>query len=58
MKDICGTCGNHDEKEKTWMMFPGSVVFTSISFHVAHTILEKAPPPPFFFVLVVLIRKC
>ncbi|KAJ6872542.1 hypothetical protein NC651_031610 [Populus alba x Populus x berolinensis] len=32
VKDICGTCGNHDEKEKTWIMFLGSVVFTSINF--------------------------
>ncbi|XP_024450114.2 uncharacterized protein LOC18096326 isoform X2 [Populus trichocarpa] len=41
VKEICGTCGNHDEKEKTWMMFPGSDVFACIPFHAAHTILDK-----------------
>ncbi|CAK7347828.1 unnamed protein product [Dovyalis caffra] len=41
VKEICGICGNHDEKEKTWMMFPGSDVFACIPFHAAHTILEK-----------------
>ncbi|KAF9687692.1 hypothetical protein SADUNF_Sadunf02G0119500 [Salix dunnii] len=41
VKEICGTCGNHDEKEKTWMMFPGNDVFACIPFHAAHTILDK-----------------
>jgi hypothetical protein len=52
VKEICGTCGNHDEKEKTWMMFPGSDVFACIPFHAAHTILDKG-----IFFLVFLIRK-
>ncbi|KAA8520468.1 hypothetical protein F0562_014724 [Nyssa sinensis] len=41
VKELCATCGNHDSKEKTWMMFPGTDVFTRIPFHAAHTILEK-----------------
>ncbi|KAI3719189.1 hypothetical protein L6452_20083 [Arctium lappa] len=41
VKEICATCGNHDSKEKTWMMFPGTDVFARVPFHAAHTILEK-----------------
>uniref|UniRef100_A0A5B7A193 Uncharacterized protein n=1 Tax=Davidia involucrata TaxID=16924 RepID=A0A5B7A193_DAVIN len=41
VKELCATCGNHDPKENTWMMFPGTDVFTMIPFHAAHTILEK-----------------
>ncbi|XP_039115523.1 uncharacterized protein LOC120251051 isoform X2 [Dioscorea cayenensis subsp. rotundata] len=41
VKEICSTCGNHDSKEHTWMMFPGSDIFALVPFHVAHTILEK-----------------
>ncbi|KAJ0970533.1 hypothetical protein J5N97_018492 [Dioscorea zingiberensis] len=41
VKEICSTCGNHDANEHTWMMFPGSDIFASVPFHVAHTILEK-----------------
>ncbi|GJV91971.1 putative p53 and DNA damage-regulated protein 1 [Tanacetum coccineum] len=41
VKEICTTCGNHDSKEKTWMMFPGTDIFARVPFHAAHTILEK-----------------
>ncbi|XP_070033566.1 uncharacterized protein LOC107823899 isoform X1 [Nicotiana tabacum] len=41
VKEVCPTCGNHDSKEKTWVMFPGADVFANIPFHAAHTILEK-----------------
>lgn len=41
VKEVCPTCGNHDLKEKTWMMFPGTDVFARVPFHAAHTILEK-----------------
>ncbi|XP_024987873.1 uncharacterized protein LOC112522798 isoform X1 [Cynara cardunculus var. scolymus] len=41
VKEICATCGNHDSKEKTWMMFPGTDIFARVPFHAAHTILEK-----------------
>ncbi|CAM8974396.1 unnamed protein product [Rhodiola kirilowii] len=41
VKEVCTTCGNHDSKEKTWMMFPGTDIFAKIPFHAAHTILEK-----------------
>lgn len=41
VKEVCPTCGNHDSKEKTWLMFPGTDVFANIPFHAAHTILEK-----------------
>lgn len=41
VKEICATCGNHDSKEKTWMMFPGTDIFAQVPFHAAHTILEK-----------------
>ncbi|XP_016498599.1 uncharacterized protein LOC107817308 [Nicotiana tabacum] len=41
VKEVCSTCGNHDSKEKTWVMFPGADVFANIPFHAAHTILEK-----------------
>ncbi|XP_057980682.1 uncharacterized protein LOC131166291 [Malania oleifera] len=41
VKEVCTTCGNHDSKENTWMMFPGTDVFARIPFHAAHTILDK-----------------
>ncbi|KAJ8573355.1 hypothetical protein K7X08_009866 [Anisodus acutangulus] len=41
VKEVCTTCGNHDSKEKTWVMFPGTDIFANIPFHAAHTILEK-----------------
>ncbi|KAI3498540.1 hypothetical protein L1887_34316 [Cichorium endivia] len=41
VKEICPTCGNHDSMEKTWMMFPGTDIFSRVPFHAAHTILEK-----------------
>ncbi|XP_059435425.1 uncharacterized protein LOC132168456 [Corylus avellana] len=40
VKDVCATCGNHDFNERTWMMFPGTDMFSRIPFHAAHTILE------------------
>ncbi|XP_068651132.1 uncharacterized protein [Aristolochia californica] len=42
VKEICRTCGNHDSMEHTWMMFPGSDIFSRVPFHAAHSILEKA----------------
>lgn len=41
VKEVCATCGNHDSRENTWMMFPGTDVFARIPFHAAHSILEK-----------------
>lgn len=41
VKEICSTCGEHDPKEKTWLMFPGTDVFAGVPFHAAHSILEK-----------------
>uniref|UniRef100_A0A1D1XUR9 p53 and DNA damage-regulated protein 1 n=1 Tax=Anthurium amnicola TaxID=1678845 RepID=A0A1D1XUR9_9ARAE len=41
VKEICPTCGDHDPKEHTWMMFPGSDIFARVPFHAAHSILEK-----------------
>ena len=41
VKEICSTCGNHDPKEHTWLMFPGSDILARVPFHVAHTVLEK-----------------
>ncbi|KAK9049664.1 hypothetical protein SSX86_028207 [Deinandra increscens subsp. villosa] len=41
VNEICATCGNHDSKEKTWMMFPGTDILARVPFHAAHTILEK-----------------
>ncbi|KAG6510610.1 uncharacterized protein LOC121977617 [Zingiber officinale] len=41
VKEICPTCGDHDFKEHTWMMFPGSDIFVRMPFHAAHTTLEK-----------------
>nr|XP_023918701.1 uncharacterized protein LOC112030247 [Quercus suber]XP_023918702.1 uncharacterized protein LOC112030247 [Quercus suber] len=40
VKEVCTTCGNHDSKERTWMMFPGTDLIGRIPFHAAHTILE------------------
>ncbi|KAG0454507.1 hypothetical protein HPP92_023799 [Vanilla planifolia] len=41
VKEICCTCGDHDSKELTWMMFPGSDIFARIPFHAVHTVLDK-----------------
>jgi hypothetical protein len=41
IKEICPTCGDHDPREHTWLMFPGSDIFARVPFHVAHTVLEK-----------------
>ncbi|XP_042423061.1 uncharacterized protein LOC122010610 [Zingiber officinale] len=41
VKEICPTCGDHDSKEHTWMMFPGSYIFVRMPFHATHTTLEK-----------------
>ncbi|KAG6481724.1 hypothetical protein ZIOFF_058343 [Zingiber officinale] len=41
VKEICPTCGGHDSKEHTWMMFPGSYIFVRMPFHATHTTLEK-----------------
>ncbi|KAL3616488.1 hypothetical protein CASFOL_039878 [Castilleja foliolosa] len=41
VKEVCATCGDHDSREKTLLMFPGTDLFASIPFHAAHTILEK-----------------
>ncbi|EAZ39834.1 hypothetical protein OsJ_24275 [Oryza sativa Japonica Group] len=41
VKEICPTCGDHDPKEDTWLMFPGSDIFARVPFHVAHTVLDK-----------------
>ena len=48
VKEICPTCGNHDPKERTWLMFPGSDIFARVPFHVTHTILDKGTT--FFFI--------
>ncbi|KAL3516924.1 hypothetical protein ACH5RR_023826 [Cinchona calisaya] len=39
VKELCGTCGNHDAKENTWLMFPGTDIFAGTPFHAGHTIL-------------------
>ncbi|KAL6633918.1 hypothetical protein ACP70R_026589 [Stipagrostis hirtigluma subsp. patula] len=41
IKEICPICGDHDPKEHTWLMFPGSDIFARVPFHVAHTLLDK-----------------
>lgn len=41
VQEICPTCGDHDPKEHTWMMLPGSDIFTRMPFHAVHTVLEK-----------------
>ncbi|XP_062186517.1 uncharacterized protein LOC133890087 [Phragmites australis] len=41
IKEICPTCGDHDPKEHTWLMFTGSDIFARVPFHVAHTVLDK-----------------
>lgn len=41
IKEICPTCGDHNSKEHTWLMFSGSDIFARVPFHVAHTALEK-----------------
>ncbi|KAI3872617.1 hypothetical protein MKX03_037356 [Papaver bracteatum] len=41
VKEVCQTCGNHDSKEKTWMMLPGEDIFACVPFHACHTILEN-----------------
>ncbi|PIN21920.1 hypothetical protein CDL12_05374 [Handroanthus impetiginosus] len=40
VKEVCATCGDHDSREETWLMFPGADVFAVVPFHAAHTILE------------------
>ncbi|XP_075487730.1 uncharacterized protein LOC142526936 isoform X1 [Primulina tabacum] len=40
IKEVCATCGDHNSREKTWFMFPGTDVFATVPFHAAHTILE------------------
>lgn len=47
VKEVCATCGDHDSREKTLLMFPGTDVFAAIPFHAAHTILEKGNASPF-----------
>ena len=44
IKEVCPTCGEHNPKEHTWLMFPGSDIFARVPFHVAHTVLEKGMP--------------
>jgi hypothetical protein len=44
IKEVCPTCGEHNPKEHTWLMFPGSDIFARVPFHVAHTVLEKGTP--------------
>ncbi|KAG0454467.1 hypothetical protein HPP92_023759 [Vanilla planifolia] len=41
VKEIYCTCGDHDPKELTWMMFPGFDIFAWMPFHVVHTVLDK-----------------
>ncbi|KAF0902929.1 hypothetical protein E2562_019866 [Oryza meyeriana var. granulata] len=41
VKEICATCGNHNPKEETWLMFPGSDIFAHVPFHVTCTVLDK-----------------
>ncbi|KAJ4744667.1 P53/DNA damage-regulated protein [Rhynchospora pubera] len=41
VKEVCPTCGGHDPKENTWMMFPGSDIFIRVPFHAAHSVLDK-----------------
>lgn len=41
VKEVCATCGNHDPKEKTWLMFQGTNMFAGVPFHAAHTMVEK-----------------
>ncbi|CAA6673568.1 unnamed protein product [Spirodela intermedia] len=41
VREMCPTCGDHDPKEPTWMIFPGSDIFCRIPFHAAHSILEN-----------------
>ncbi|KAL6499422.1 hypothetical protein OROHE_026085 [Orobanche hederae] len=41
VKEVCATCGDHDSRETTLLMFPGTDLFGSIPFHAAHTILEE-----------------
>ncbi|KAJ4778539.1 P53/DNA damage-regulated protein [Rhynchospora pubera] len=41
VKEVCPTCGGHDPKENTWMMFPGSDIFVRVPFHAAHSVLDK-----------------
>lgn len=41
IKEVCATCGDHNSREKTWFMFPGTDVFATVPFHATHTILEK-----------------
>ncbi|KAF5771789.1 putative p53 and DNA damage-regulated protein [Helianthus annuus] len=39
--EVFATCGNHESKEKPWMMFSGTDIFARVPFHATHIILEK-----------------
>lgn len=54
VKEVCATCGDHDLREKTLLMFPGTDVFASIPFHAAHTILEKGSCLSFYRIIFIL----
>lgn len=41
LTEVCTTCGDHDSREKTLLMLPGTDMFAAIPFHAAHTILEE-----------------
>ncbi|KAG6428013.1 hypothetical protein SASPL_112261 [Salvia splendens] len=41
VKEVCVTCGHHNARESTLLMFPGTDTFATIPFHAAHTILEE-----------------
>ncbi|KAJ0754576.1 putative p53 and DNA damage-regulated protein [Helianthus annuus] len=41
VKEVFATCGNHESKEKSWMMFSGTDIFARVPFHATHIILEK-----------------
>ncbi|KAK4741346.1 hypothetical protein SAY87_024934 [Trapa incisa] len=42
--EVCRTCGDHNSNECTWMMFPGTDLFSRIPFHATHKILEEDEP--------------
>lgn len=54
VKEVCATCGDHDLREKTLLMFPGTDVFAGIPFHAAHTILEKGSCLSFYRIIFIL----
>ena len=41
VNEVCATCGHHNARESTLLMFPGTDTFATIPFHAAHTILEE-----------------